>query len=137
MLSEGDIERIVRCIVNGYAPLAVGIFGSYAIGTAHAESDLDVVVIKNTAEDPTTRRRTVQRLLFDILHRVDSPVFTPAEFEESAQAEMAFGWTIARQARLRHWTEAAPRIVPSLFLYNRAQRENACGSLSPEDTSIL
>ena len=46
MLSENDITRIAGRIASHYAPLVVGIFGSYAIGAARASSDLDLFVIK-------------------------------------------------------------------------------------------
>ena len=32
MLTENDIVRITRRIVDSYAPLVVGVFGSYAVG---------------------------------------------------------------------------------------------------------
>ena len=77
MLTEAEIERIAKRIIDGYAPLVVGLFGSYAIGAAHDCSDLDLFVIKQTVERPAARRRAVQRLLFGVMHKVDTHVFTP------------------------------------------------------------
>ncbi len=115
MLTEGDIRRIASRIVAGYGPLAVGIFGSYAIGRARAASDLDILVIKQTFESATARRRAVRRLLFGVLYPLDAQVFTPEEFEETAYEEQSFTWVIARQARLYYWREEAKGRVPSLF----------------------
>lgn len=114
MLSEADIQRIVSRIVVGERPLAVGIFGSYAIGRAHERSDLDLFVIQCTAQRPSARRRGVLRHLSGVLHPLDAHVFTPEEFEAAAQENLSFAWVIARQARLYHWTEEAARGVPSL-----------------------
>jgi len=114
MLTENDIARISRRIVEAYAPLVVGTFGSYAVGSARDRSDLDLLVIKQTPEPPAARARVVQRLLFGVLHPLDVHVFTPEEFEETAYAEFSFTWYIARQARLYHWTEQARCLVPSL-----------------------
>jgi predicted nucleotidyltransferase len=115
MLTEADIGRIVDRIVKGYGPLVVGTFGSYAVGLARSRSDLDLFVIKSTLEPASTRRRAVQRLLFGVLHRLDIHVFTPTEFEETADEELSFTWVIVRQARVYYWSESADRLVPSLW----------------------
>jgi predicted nucleotidyltransferase len=115
MLTENDIAQIVRRVAEGYAPLAVGTFGSYAVGRARDRSDLDLFVIKRSAQPPKARARAVQRLLFGVLHPVDVHVFTPGEFEDSVYEELSFTWVIVRQARLYHWSEEAGRLVPSLL----------------------
>ena len=114
MLTENDIGGIVRRIVHGCAPLAVGIFGSYAVGAAHDRSDLDIFVISQRAGNLAARVLFVKRLLFGVLHPVDVFVFTPQEFEETACSEESFAWVIVQQTRLLHWTSEATQIVPSL-----------------------
>jgi predicted nucleotidyltransferase len=114
MLTESDIWKISDRIAGAYAPLVVGTFGSYAVGSARDRSDLDLFVIKETSERPQARARTVHRILFGIFHPIDIHVFTPAEFEESVYEELSFTWVIARQARLYHWTEEAEQLLPSL-----------------------
>ena len=113
MLTENDITRIAHRIVEAYAPLALGTFGSYGVGSPHNRSDLDLFVIKPTHEPCTAR--AVKRLLFGVIHPVDVHVFTPEEFEDTVYEELSFTWVIARQARLYHWTEQAKRLVPSLL----------------------
>jgi len=115
VLSENDIARISRRIIEGYAPLVVATFGSYAIRCARDQSDLDLLVIKQTPERPEARARAVRHLLFGTLYRLDVHVFTPAEFEETAYEELSFTWVIVRQARLYHWTEESLKFVPSLL----------------------
>lgn len=114
MLTENDIARISRRIVDAYSPIAVGIFGSYATRVAQDRSDLDLFVIKQTSDRPERRPRAVQRLLFGILHPIEVHVFTPTEFEETAYEPLSFTWVIARQARVYHWTDAAKKLLPSL-----------------------
>ena len=116
MLTENDVSRIADRIARQYAPLAVGVFGSYAIGTVHERSDLDLFVIKDCPEKSSARRHAVRRLLIGVLHPLDIHVFTPAEFEESARERLSFTWVIVRQARLYYWTEHARQLVPSLFV---------------------
>jgi predicted nucleotidyltransferase len=114
MLTENDIQRIGQRIVEGYAPLAMGIFGSYAVGAAHERSDLDIFAISHRGGDLAARVLSVKRLLFGILHPTDVFVFTPQEFEEAARVEESFAWVIVQQTRLLHWTDGATRYVPSL-----------------------
>jgi predicted nucleotidyltransferase len=115
MLSDNDIARIVDRIVTRQAPLVVGTFGSYAIGTARAGSDLDLLVINDSAERPVARRHAIERILFSVLHPLDIHVFTPEEFEETAFEALSFPWVIVRQARIYHATEEARRRIRSLF----------------------
>jgi predicted nucleotidyltransferase len=114
MLSENDIARIAQRVAAGYGALAVGTFGSYAVGSAKPTSDLDLFVIKATPEPPSQRERAVRKLLFAVLHPLDIHVFTPAEFEETASDELSFTWIIARQARLYHFAAEAGPLLPSL-----------------------
>jgi predicted nucleotidyltransferase len=114
MLTENDISRIAQRIAAAHAPLVVGTFGSYAIGTAHDASDLDLFVIRDPSEPRPLTAQAIHRLLFGILHPLDIHVFTPQQFEETVYDEQSFTWIIVRQARLYHWSEAAGRAVPSL-----------------------
>jgi uncharacterized protein len=115
VLSEGDIDRIAQRIARHHAPLAVGVFGSYAIGTAGAGSDLDLFVIKDTVDPPFARARAIRRLLFGVLHPLDIHVFTPEEFEAEVEEHLSFAWVIVRQAKLFFAADEARRRVPSLF----------------------
>jgi predicted nucleotidyltransferase len=116
MLSENDLARIAARIVSKSAPVAVGVFGSYAIGSAHEGSDLDLVVIQRTAGPSKGRRQAMRRILFGVLHPMDILIYTPEEFEGTVYEHLSFEWVIAGQARLYYWTEDAPRLVPSLFV---------------------
>jgi|ERR1039457_3069647 predicted nucleotidyltransferase len=114
MLTENDIAGISRRIVDACAPLAVGTFGSYALGSAGGRSDLDLFIIKGSIRSAATAR-SFRGLLFDVLHPIDIDVFTAEEFEETAHEYLSFTWVIAEQACLYHWTEEAARVVPSLL----------------------
>jgi predicted nucleotidyltransferase len=114
MLTENDITRISQKIAATYAPLAIGTFGSYAIGSAHDQSDLDLFVIKRTGQRPEATVLSVRRLLMDVFHPMDIRVFTAPEFEETVYNYLSFTWVVARQARLYHWTAGAACVVPSL-----------------------
>lgn len=114
MLTEADITRIAGRVAAAFRPLVVGTFGSYAIGSASARSDLDLFVIRKPGMAFPADTNAVRRLLFDVMYRLDVQVFDPAVFEESAYYYQSFTWVIARQARLYHWDGEAERAVPSL-----------------------
>jgi len=124
MLSESDIVRISRRIADTYAPLAVGTFGSYAIGTAREKSDLDLFVIKRTSQPPEASTHAVRRLLLNVFHPMDIRVFTAPEFEGTVYKYLSFTWVVARQARLYHWSEEAAFLVPSLLPRFRGNGRN-------------
>jgi predicted nucleotidyltransferase len=115
MLTESDIARISGRIADTYAPLAMGTFGSYAIGSAREKSDLDLFVIKRISQRPEATVRAVRRLLVGVFHPMDIRVFTAYEFEGTVYEYLSFTWVVARQARLYHWTEEAAFLVPSLL----------------------
>jgi predicted nucleotidyltransferase len=99
MIREAQLDDIVHRIVAGYAPEAIGLFGSYALGTATDASDLDLVVIKRTRE-PIHRRAAHVRHLFAIMHKVDVVVLTPEELSEAKRAPFTFHNTVYRQLKL-------------------------------------
>jgi predicted nucleotidyltransferase len=48
MLTQKEIETIVKEIASTYQPEKIYLFGSYAIGKAHSNIDVDLFVIKKT-----------------------------------------------------------------------------------------
>jgi predicted nucleotidyltransferase len=59
------IQGIVEKLVTGYSPQKVILFGSYAYGEPRPDSDIDLLVIKETPERFIDRWVTVRRLLSD------------------------------------------------------------------------
>lgn len=78
------IERMLQKLVAEYAPQKVVLFGSYAYGTPGPDSDIDLLIIKETPERFLDRWVTVQRILTGT-HRtfpVETLVLTPQEIEK-------------------------------------------------------
>ncbi|MBC7227144.1 MAG: nucleotidyltransferase domain-containing protein [Thermoflexales bacterium] len=75
------IGQIVRRIVEGYHPQKIVLFGSLAWGEPDEDSDIDLLIIKETEESPLERRVRVRRLVSDIRRWIPfSPlVLTPEE----------------------------------------------------------
>jgi len=78
------ITEIVDRILKGYKPKKVILFGSYAYGEPTDDSDIDLLIIKNTDKRPIDRWVEVKRLLRDISRTVPiAPlVYTEKEIEQ-------------------------------------------------------
>jgi predicted nucleotidyltransferase len=87
MASAQDVKMIIQGMVwkliAEYAPQKVVLFGSHAYGTPGPDSDIDLLIIKETPERFLDRWVTVQRILTGT-HRtlpVETLVLTPQEIE--------------------------------------------------------
>lgn len=78
------ITEIVDRILKGYKPKKVILFGSYAYGEPTEDSDIDLLIIKNTDKRPIDRWIEVKRLLRDSGRTIPvSPlVYTEKEIEQ-------------------------------------------------------
>jgi len=78
------ILKIVRKIAEGYRPKKIILFGSHAYGNAGPDSDVDLLIVKNTDKRPIDRWVEVKRLLRDTAPTVPvAPlVYTEKEIEE-------------------------------------------------------
>ncbi len=77
-------QSILQKLIAEYAPQKVILFGSHAYGDPEPDSDIDLLIIKETSERFIDRWVTVQRLLTGT-HRslpVETLVLTPQEIEE-------------------------------------------------------
>ena len=79
MITTMQIQEAVQRIVAGYNPDQIILFGSYAYGVPTDDSDLDLLIIKNTTDEPRLRDRTVRNLLRELFIPTDILVYTPSE----------------------------------------------------------
>ena len=78
------IEKILEKIVTEYVPQRVILFGSHAYGQPDEESDIDLLIIKETDKHPMERWIELKRILRDRsrMFSVSPLVYTPQEMEE-------------------------------------------------------
>jgi predicted nucleotidyltransferase len=76
-----QIEEFGRRIGEEFGAEKVILFGSYARGTASAESDVDLLVVAHTSLPPQERYGAVRRLLADCPAGFDIVVKTPEEYD--------------------------------------------------------
>ena len=87
MNTDEVVQQIVETIRDEYQPEKIILFGSRVWGEPDEDSDLDVLVIKETDEREVDRMREVSRLLRRFQQPpyslpLDAFVKTPAELEE-------------------------------------------------------
>ena len=82
--SRQIILRAAKKIVKECQPKKIILFGSYAYGEPTEDSDVDLLIIKDTDKRPIDRWIEVKRLLRDITRSLPvSPlVYTEKEIEE-------------------------------------------------------
>lgn len=83
-ITTKTIDDITRKIVEGFDPLKIILFGSEAHGTPRADSDIDLVVIKETKERFLQRLKKVASIV-ESWDAMDVLVYTPKEWEQGLQ----------------------------------------------------
>ena len=78
---QATIRRMVETLRRDYQPQQVILFGSHARGTARLDSDIDLLVIKETSERFIDRWARVRRILSDPERTIplETIVLTPQE----------------------------------------------------------
>ena len=82
MVTQSQINEIVKRIVDNYHPDKIILFGSYAYGNPTKDSDVDLLVIKNDDAPKIERNRKVRKFLRDMIIPIDVIVKTNEEFNK-------------------------------------------------------
>ena len=80
IIDQFEIDGIIKTIINGYHPLKIILFGSYAHGTANESSDVDLLIIKETNEPRYKRSYSIRQLFNPQPCAIDILVYTPDEY---------------------------------------------------------
>ncbi|HEC02267.1 MAG TPA: nucleotidyltransferase domain-containing protein [Phycisphaerales bacterium] len=81
MITQQQISEVTRRIVERFEPRRIILFGSYANGTPTEESDLDLLIIKDSDVPSRQQNRKVRKILSDLRIPVDVIVKTTEEFQ--------------------------------------------------------
>lgn len=73
------LAEITQRIVEAFHPRRIVLFGSYARGDAHRDSDIDLMIEMETAARPIDRVRAVHNLFRTRTWAMDVFVYTPEE----------------------------------------------------------
>ena len=81
MIKQTEINKLARKIIDNYKPERVYLFGSFAWGKPTKDSDVDLLIIKNTKKKFIQRQLEVRKIINGDLP-VDILVKTPKEVEK-------------------------------------------------------
>ena len=90
MIEESKIHEIVKIIAGSFSPDKIILFGSYATGQANEDSDLDILVVKDTDLPRHKRNIEIRKALIGTKVPMDLLVFTNIEFESEKIRKYSF-----------------------------------------------
>ena len=78
------ISEVVEKLMSEYEPLKIILFGSYAYGDPTKDSDIDLLILKNTKKRRADRFVEVKKIIYnpDLKIPISPLVYTPEELEE-------------------------------------------------------
>ena len=87
--ARGDVDSTIRAIaekiVREYQPEKIILFGSHAWGTPGPESDVDLLVVKESSKPRFERGIELHTKLYPPTAPMDILVYTPAELRDSIE----------------------------------------------------
>jgi predicted nucleotidyltransferase len=84
------VERALQRFVRAFAPQQVILFGSWAKGTTHDGSDVDLLIVVNLAGDSGIHTRRARQLCADSFPRIDVVFATADEVSAAHTAKSPF-----------------------------------------------
>ncbi len=90
MIETKKINDIISRIASTFNPDKIILFGSYASGTPNNESDLDLLIIKDSELPRHRRSFDIQKSLIGSMIPIDILVYTNKEFEMEKKEKYSF-----------------------------------------------
>lgn len=84
------IEKIMRKVIDHYAPEEIILFGSYAKQTQHALSDIDMLVVLETQLPRVCRSGEISDFIRQFPVKVDMHFYTPSEIAHARENPHSF-----------------------------------------------
>jgi predicted nucleotidyltransferase len=81
------IQEVAAKIADKFQPEKIILFGSYAWGSPGPDSDMDLLVVKDTAESTHALARAIDGYIFPRLFPLDLIVYTPRQVEERCKVD--------------------------------------------------
>jgi len=129
-----SLKDISSRLIREYDPDKIILFGSRAEGKDNEDSDVDLVIVKETEKRPLDRRIEVETLLADRAVPIDIVVYTPDEMRNLYSMGSPFVEEVVEKGRLLYmrkataaWIKDAEEELESAnVLYEHARYKNAC-----------
>lgn len=96
---QKEVSNITNQIAEKYKPEKIILFGSFAYGQPKENSDVDLVVIKNTKESFVKRLFQMAKIIRSSLG-AEVLVYTPEEWEKALKEDNFFVKEIAENGKV-------------------------------------
>jgi uncharacterized protein len=101
MITKKIIAEIKKKLVETYNPIEIYLFGSYAWGTPHKNSDLDIlIVVQNSREKSYKRSIKGSKAIIDFMVPNDIIVYTKKEFENKSKDVSTLCYKISKEGKI-------------------------------------
>ena len=120
------IIKVVEKLKREYRPSKIILFGSYAYGQPDGDSDIDLLIIKETKDRPIDRRVAVSRIASDPKRFIplEVIVLTPGEVRERLEIKDQFLKEILDKGEVLYDTSGVT--LSSGLVQDRRQRIETC-----------
>jgi glycerol-3-phosphate dehydrogenase len=99
MIPKQILDTLIQRLIETYKPLVIYLFGSYAWGTPHKDSDLDLmIIVDHSTQASYERPRAGYHALFGLGIFKDILVYTKSEFKEEAEDTSTLCHKISKDA---------------------------------------
>jgi len=102
MFDYGEAERVIEMAKIKIDPILMIVFGSVANGTAGKDSDLDLILVKESNENSFIRSAKARLELEDSNIPIDIIVYTPEEFKEDLSNKYSLAYEAMATGRIVH-----------------------------------
>ncbi len=100
MVTQNQINEITKRIVENSQPEKVILFGSYAKGNPTENSDLDLLIVKDSKIPRYKRGREIRKHLRGLKIPIDLIVYTNDEIQKWRNVKTAFITTVMESGRV-------------------------------------
>ena len=100
MIAFKVIDEIANKIAINFQPDKILLFGSYANGGANNDSDIDLLIIKNSDLPRYKRSAEIRKSLIGTKEPIDVIVYTQEEFDKEKDDEYSFLNTAIKTAKV-------------------------------------
>lgn len=94
------IQAVAQKIAKQFKPDKIILFGSYAWGKPHVDSDVDLFIVKETDQSKIERGQEIERILWGSGMPVDALVYTPEETQKRLDIEDFFIQNILTKGKI-------------------------------------
>jgi uncharacterized protein len=98
MIDQDKINEIINRIAIKFDPDKIILFGSYAKGTPNEDSDLDLLVIKDSDEPRYKRSNEIRKELIGSKIPMDILVYTSEEIEDGKNQRFSFVYNALKES---------------------------------------